>query len=71
MTQKLAKVAFENKATGARLEGEFVADTGVSWMMKPAGKPVQVLQKSEWDSAVPAAQGSSYDDLFSRFGGRK
>lgn len=72
MTQKLAKVAFENKGTGARLEGEFVADTGVSWMIKPAGKPVQVLSKTEWDSAAPAASGGGYEDIFSSmFGGRR
>ena len=70
MTQKLAKVAFENNATGARLEGEFIADTGPTWMMKPAGKPVQVLQKSEWTSVAPSGLRTNYDDLFSMFGGQ-
>lgn len=71
MTEKLAKVAFENKASGARLEGEFIADTGISWMVKPAGRPVQVLQKSEWDSVAPSAQRTNYDDIFNLFGGRR
>ena len=74
MTQRFAKVAFENSATGARLEGEFIADTGPTWMMKPAGKPVQVLQKSEWDSAAPStgAQGADYASLFGgMFGGQR
>lgn len=70
MTERLAKVAFEHGATGARLEGEFVADTGPTWMVKPAGKPVQVLQKSEWQSVAPTSQGP-FDDIFSMFGGRR
>lgn len=69
MTQKLAQVAFVNNASGARLEGEFVADTGIAWMVKPVGKPVQVLQKSDWTSAAPANRRGNYDDIFSMFGG--
>lgn len=68
MTDKLAKVAFVNNASGARLEGEFVADSGVSWMVKPAGKPVQVLAKSEWTSAAPSAPRSPFEDIFGGFG---
>lgn len=71
MTEKLAQVAFVNNASGARLEGEFVADTGISWMVKPAGKPVQVLQKSEWTSAAPAGRRTNYDNIFDLFGGRR
>lgn len=70
MTQKFAKVAFENNASGARLEGEFIADTGPTWMMKPAGRPVQVLQKAEWTSVASAAPRTNYDNLFSMFGGK-
>lgn len=71
MTGRLAQVAFENNASGARLEGEFVADTGIAWMVKPAGKPVQTLSKSEWTSAAPTARRFPWDDAFSTFGGRR
>jgi hypothetical protein len=41
-------VAFENKTTGTRIEGSFVADTGISWLVKAEGRPVQALLKTEW-----------------------
>lgn len=72
MTSQFARVAFVNEASGARLEGEFIADTGPTWMVKPQGKPVQVLQKSEWISAP--TQSSGLDDrlggIFDMFGAR-
>lgn len=68
MTNKFAKVAFVNNASGARIEGEFIADTGPTWMVKPVGKAVQVLPKSEWQSAAPS--NNAVDDLLSMFGGR-
>lgn len=71
MTERLAKVAFESNANGARLEGEFVADTGVAWMVKPAGRPVQVLQKSEWTSVAPSASRTGYDDFLDQFKGAR
>ncbi|WP_406245882.1 hypothetical protein ACI7YT_12640 [Microbacterium sp. M] len=72
MTEKLAKVAFESNANGARLEGEFVADTGIAWMVKPAGRPIQVLQKSEWTSVAPSTSKPNFDDIFDMFkGGRR
>jgi hypothetical protein len=58
-----AKVAFENRSSGARLEGEFIADTGPTWLVKPTNKPVQVLQKTEWDS-VPISLLGSLENLF-------
>jgi hypothetical protein len=64
MTERLERVAFENNATGARIEGEFVADTGVSWMLKPTNKPVQALAKTEWSSVAPASQRGYFDDIF-------
>lgn len=71
MTEQFARVAFVSNVNGARIEGEFVADTGISWMVKPAGKPVQALQKTEWTSVAPAFQRSSYDDLFDTFFGAR
>lgn len=72
MTEKLARVAFESNITGARIEGEFVADTGTSWMLKPAGKPVQALSKTEWSSVAPASQRGRFDDIFDDiFGGMR
>lgn len=70
MTTKLAKAAFQNKTTGARLEGEFIADTGPTWMIKPAGHPVAVLAKSEWDSVAPTRGAFDNDFLNNIFGGR-
>lgn len=55
-------VAFENKETGARIEGVYIADTGISWMVKPEGKPVQALLKSEWWS-VPVVF-KEFEDIF-------
>ena len=70
MTQQFAPVAFENRATGARLEGEFIADTGPTWLMKPHGHAVQALNKTEWTSTAPAPR-RNYDNLFNDiFGGR-
>lgn len=71
MTERLAKVAFENNASGARLEGEFIADTGPTWMMKPAGKPVQALLKTEWTSVTPTRSRTDYQDIFDMFGGKQ
>lgn len=70
MTERFAKVAFANNINGARIDGQFIADTGPTWMVKPEGKPVQVLKKSEWTS-IPANNGG-FDDIFGAFfGGRR
>lgn len=63
-----AKVSFVNNATGARLDGEFIADTGPTWMMKPKGKPVQALLKSEWTSAPTRTD--DFSDIFGMFTSR-
>jgi len=62
--ERFARVAFVNNESGAQIEGEFIADTGPTWMMKPSGKPVQVLQKTEWTSK-PTTPG--YGDVFDTF----
>jgi hypothetical protein len=64
-----ARVAFRSRVNGARLDGEFIADTGVAWLVKPDGNyPVYTVQRNEWDSVEPApARGhrtSAFDDLF-------
>lgn len=63
---KFAKVSFVNKANGARIDGEFIADTGPTWMVKPSNKPVQVLSKAEWES-VATNSDDYFGDIFSRF----
>ena len=65
-----AKSAFINNESGARLEGEFIADTGPTWMIKPANKPVQVLLKSEWTSAAFTSPQGGFGDIFGNFTGR-
>lgn len=60
-----AKVSFVNKETGARIDGEFIADTGPTWMVKPANKPVQVLTKADWESvATGGYDGGGFGDIF-------
>lgn len=62
---KFANVSFVNKETGARIDGEFIADTGPTWMVKPANKPVQVLSKTDWESVASGGyDGSDFRDLF-------
>lgn len=62
-----ANVAFTNNATGAYLEGTYIADTGPTWMVKPDGKPVQVILKAEWTSVQ--VRRADFGDIFGRFFG--
>jgi phytoene dehydrogenase-like protein len=55
-------VAFVNQANGSRIEGTYVADTGISWLIKPEGHPVQALLKTEWAS-VPVEY-TPIEDIF-------
>ncbi|MDF2506345.1 MAG: hypothetical protein K0Q52_204 [Microbacterium sp.] len=48
-----ARVSFEHNTSGARVEGEYIADTGIAWMVKAGNLPVLVLSQDEW-SSVPA-----------------
>lgn len=61
MTTTFAKVAFINKATGARLEGEHIADTGPTWLIKPDGRPALAILKAEWESVAPQSADTPFD----------
>jgi ABC-type sugar transport system substrate-binding protein len=69
VTEQFARVAFVNNENGSYLEGEYIADTGPTWLVKPKDKTVAVLNKSEW-SSVPVRRSSGFDDIFSMFGPR-
>lgn len=72
MTAAFAPVAFVNEATGARIEGQFIADTGPTWLMKPAGKAVIALRKDEWNSVTPDRRDDPLDDILGQFlGGQR
>ena len=67
MTSQFTSKKFLHIATGARIEGEVVLESSLSWQVAVGGK-IQVLNKSEWSEDRSTTPRGGFEDIFSMFG---